>query len=64
MVFHHTNNEAAGDEVAALLEHKLGPGKKDSKWTETDQYFNFKSKDGHKVETRRASQQWWIRVNK
>ena len=63
VVLHHTNNEAAGDEVFALLEKKLGPATKDSKWTEKDQYFNFK-KDGKKIETRRSSQQWWIRVNK
>lgn len=64
VVLHHSNNEAAGDEVFAMLEKKLGPAKKDSKWTEQDQYFNFKSKDGKKIETRRSSQQWWIRVNK
>lgn len=64
VVFHHTNNEAAGDEVFAMLEKKFGPAKKDSKWTEQDQYFNFKSKDGKKIETRRSSQQWWIKVNK
>ena len=64
MVLHHTNNEAAGDEVFALLEKKFGPAKKDEKWTDKDQYFNFKSEDGKKIETRRSSQQWWIRVNK
>ncbi len=64
VVLHHTDNEAAGDEVFKLLEAKFGPAKKDAKWTETDQYFNFKSKDGKKIETRRSSQQWWIRVNK
>ncbi|MBA3459958.1 MAG: hypothetical protein H0T46_08350 [Deltaproteobacteria bacterium] len=64
VVFHHTNNEAAGDEVFKLLEAKLGPAKKDSKWTEKDQYYNFKTKQGHGVETRRSSQQWWIRVTK
>ena len=62
VVFHHTNNEAAGDEVFKLLEAKLGPAKKDSKWTEKDQYYNFKAKNGNTVETRRSSQQWWIRV--
>lgn len=64
VVLHHANNEAAGDEVFAILEKKLGPAKKDSKWTDKDQYFNFKTKDGKKIETRRSSQQWWIRVNK
>jgi hypothetical protein len=64
VVFHHENNEAAGDEVAKLLEAKLGPPKKDSKWTEKDQYFNFKTKAGKLVEARRSSQQWWVRVNK
>lgn len=64
VVFHHSNNEAAGDEVFKMLEAKLGPAKKDSKWTEKDQYYNFKTKDGATVETRRSSQQWWIRVTK
>lgn len=64
VTFHHSHNEAAGDAVMALLEAKLGPAKKASNWTETDQYYDFKTKAGKKVEARRTSQQWWLRVNK
>lgn len=64
VTFHHSNNDAAGDEVMALLEKKLGPLKKASNWTEKDQFFEAKTKAGKKVELRRTSQQWWVRVNK
>ena len=64
VVLHHTDNEAAGDEVFALLEKKLGPAKKDAKSTDKDVYFTFKAKDGTKVEARRVSQQWQIEVSK
>jgi hypothetical protein len=64
VTFHHSNNEAAGDEVMAMLEKKLGPLKKASNWTEKDQFYEAKTKTGKKVELRRTSQQWWVRVNK
>jgi len=64
VTFHHSNNEAAGDEVMALLEKKLGPAKKAKNWTEKDQFYEFKTKAGQKVEARRTSQQWWLRVSK
>lgn len=64
VVLHHTDNEAAGDEVFAMLEKKLGQAKKDAKSTDTDLFFNFKAKDGTKVSARRVSQQWQIEVSK
>jgi hypothetical protein len=64
VVLHHTDNEAAGDEVFALLEKKLGPAKKDAQSTDKDLYFNFRAKDGAKVQARRVSQQWQIEVSK
>ena len=64
VVLHHTDNEAAGDQVFALLEKKLGPAKKDAKSADKDQYFNFRAKDGSKVQARRVSQQWQIEVSK
>ena len=64
VTFHHTNNDAAGDEVMAMLEKKLGPAKKAENWSEKDQYYDFKTKAGKKVEARRTNQQWWLRVNK
>ncbi|MEO7096977.1 MAG: hypothetical protein ABI175_27205 [Polyangiales bacterium] len=64
VVIHHTDNESAGDAVFALLEKKLGPGKKDAKSTDKDVFWNFKAKDGSKVQARRVSQQWQIEVSK
>lgn len=64
VVLVHTDNEAAGDAVLALLEKKLGPAKKDAKSTDADVYYTFKTKDGAAVEARRVSQQWQITVTK
>jgi len=50
--------------VFGLLEKKLGPANKDAKSTDNDQYFNFKAKDGSKVQARRVSQQWQIEISK
>lgn len=61
-VFHHTDNEAAGDAVFALLEAKLGKAKKDAKSTDTDVYYNWRAKNGNRVVGRRVSQQWQIEV--
>ena len=68
VVLHHTDNEAAGDEVFALLEKKLGPAKKDAQSKDSgaakDLFYTFKAKDGTKVQARRVSQQWQIEVSK
>ncbi len=66
VVFHHTDNEPAGDAVFALLEKKLGPAKKDSEHesTDKDRYFAWRTKDGQKVSARRVSQQWQIEVSR
>jgi hypothetical protein len=62
--FHHSNNEAAGDAVMAMLENKLGPAKKAANWTEADQFYELKTKAGKRVEARRTKGVWWLRVNK
>jgi hypothetical protein len=60
---HHTDNEAAGDEVFDLLKAKFGEPKVDKRTTDKDKYWTF-SKNGRKVEARRVSQQWQILVTK
>jgi hypothetical protein len=63
VVLHHTDREAAGDEVFALLGAKFGEPKKDAKSKEGDLYFNF-AKNGRKLSARRVSQQWQLRFTK
>ncbi len=61
---HFGDNAAAGDEIQKMIEAKLGPAKKASNWTEADQFYDFKTKTGKKVEGRRTKGVWWLRVNK
>jgi hypothetical protein len=61
VVLHHTDNEAAGDQVLELLKAKFGEPKLDKRSTEGDQTFLF-AKNGRKVSARRVKQQWQLRV--
>lgn len=63
VVLHHTDNEAAGDQVFELLKAKFGEPKQDKKSTDKDVYYNF-TKNGRKVSARRVSEQWQITVTK
>lgn len=63
VVVHHTDNEAAGDQVFELLKAKFGEPKVDKRTTDVDKYWTF-SKNGRKVSARRVSQQWQIEVTK
>lgn len=61
---HFGDNPAAGDEIMKMLEAKLGPAKKAANWKEDDQFYDFKTKAGKRVEARRTKSVWWLRVNK
>ena len=62
-VIHFTDNDAAGDEMFELMKTAWGEPKKDSRTTEKDLYWNFKTKT-RKISARRVSQQWQISVSK
>lgn len=60
----HTNNEAAGDAVFAILEKRFGKAKKDDRTSGDDHYFTWAGKGGQKILGRRVSQQWMVEVTK
>jgi hypothetical protein len=63
VVIHHTDREAAGDAVFALLKAKFGEPKKEAKSSDIDVYWSF-AKAGRKISARRVSQQWQLYVTK